>query len=294
MKKFTFFERIRTQEHLTPSELRIVKHMERAFPVLALESVSTICEKAKVGRATVIRCIQKLGYESFSAFQQELRGELASRLNTPQERYEKRKAHYSEDKTNILHLSSEQIIENINELNSRIDYEQLLETARMLAKCPGRIYIMGNRSSYGLAFMLHFGLCYLRDDVILPILPGGMTSDIVSQISTDDILVLFFNRRYSSISEKMGRWFSEHGCPVILLTDREINPLTQIASKQFVIPSEGLVGLFDSRAATIAVIETIINLVTIELEHRIGKRLKRVEEAYESFEVFSNWQKKSS
>lgn len=293
MKSFSLFERIRSQKHFTPSEQRIVEHMESAFPVLALESVTAICEKTGVGRATVVRFVQKLGYESFSVFQQELRRELANRLNTPQERYEKRKARYSEDKTNIFRLYSDQVIENLNEVNNRLDYEELIEAARMLAQCKGRIFIMGNRSSYGLAFMLHFGLSYLRDGVVLPNAPGGRMPDIVSQAGPDDLLVLFFKRRYSTVSEKMGRWCAEHGCPVILFSDREINPLAQVVSRQFVIPSEGLMGLFDSRVAAIAVIETIINLVTIELEEKLGKRLKKLEEAGEAFEVFSGWRMSS-
>ena len=44
MKAISFFKRIRAQERLTPSEDRIVEHMENAFPVIALASVSTICE----------------------------------------------------------------------------------------------------------------------------------------------------------------------------------------------------------------------------------------------------------
>jgi DNA-binding MurR/RpiR family transcriptional regulator len=286
MKSISFFKRIRAQERLTPSEARIVEHMEQAFPVLALESVSTICEEAKVGRATVVRFVQKLGYESFAAFQQELRSELAHRLLSPKERFEDKKAKYPQENLDLFHVHCDQVIENINEAKSRIDSAQLQSAARMLAGCRGKIFIMGNRSSFALAFLLHFGLSYLRDDVILCNAAGGGISDGISHIRPDDILVLVYKRRYSTVTTKMGRWFADHGCHIVLLTDRETTPLTRAATVQFTIPSEGF-GIFDSRAASIAVIETIVNMATLELEDGLDERSRRAETVAETFGIFS-------
>jgi DNA-binding MurR/RpiR family transcriptional regulator len=293
MKAISFFERLRAQEHLTPSEARIVEHMERSFPVLALESVSKICNKAGVGRATVVRFVQKLGYESFSEFQQELRSELAHRLRSPKERFEEKRAQYPQDNPNLFRIHSDQVIENINEANNRIEYEQLQEAAKMLAKCRGRIFVTGHRTSFALAYLFHFCLSYIRNDVMLCNSSGIGTSRAISHISPDDILVLVFKRRYSTVTEKIGNWFAERGCRLILLTDRETNPLAAAATMQFVIPSEGF-GIFDSRGATIAVIETIINLVAIELQDSLDERFERAEEAAQAFDVFSSWSKRSS
>ncbi len=293
MKAISFFKRIRSQKRLTPSEARIVEHMEQAFPVLALASVSTICEAADVGRATVVRFVQKLGYESFAAFQQELRSELTDRLRSPKERFEEKKAKYPQDNLNIFHVHCDQVIENINEAKNRIDSSQLQNAARILAGCKGKIFIMGNRSSFALAFLLHFGLSYLRDDVILCNASGGGVSDAISHICPDDILILVYNRRYSTVSTKMGQWFADHGCRVVLLTDRETNPLVRAATIQFTVPSEGY-GIFDSRAATIAIIETIVNLVTMELEDGLDDRSKKAEAVATTFGIFSGWRKHPS
>ena len=287
MSTFSFFERIRAQKRLTPGESRIAEHMEQTFPVLALESITTICNKADVGRATVVRFIQKLGYASFSSSQHELRTELAQRLQSPKERYKEKRASYDEGDKNIFRQHFEQVIENLNEAYGRIDWEQFQLATQMLAECRGRIFIMGSRSSFAIAFLLYFGLNYLRDNVILCDTMSGMLTTDISQIGPEDILVLAFMRRYSSSSEKTGLWFVERGCPVILLTDREANPLSHLATKQFVIPSGGSLGIFDSRAATVAVIEIIINLVTIELENHLDERFEKMEDAINTFEVFA-------
>ena len=47
----TIFDRIRTLEHLTPSETKIAQYLDKAYPLLALETVTSINERARVGRA---------------------------------------------------------------------------------------------------------------------------------------------------------------------------------------------------------------------------------------------------
>ena len=76
----TIFDRIRSLEHLTPSETKIAQYLDKAYPLLALETVTSISQRARVGRATVVRFISRLGYSSFAEFQQSLRKELLLKL----------------------------------------------------------------------------------------------------------------------------------------------------------------------------------------------------------------------
>jgi DNA-binding MurR/RpiR family transcriptional regulator len=289
----SFFDRIRKLERLTPSEARIADHMEHAFPLLGLETITTICESAQVGRATVVRFIQRLGYKSYSQFQRELRSELLMRLQTPQEKFHNRKTRLSEGEPNIFHLHCEQVIRNINEASQRIDSRQLVKAARMIAWGKGKIFIMGHRSSFALASFFHFEIDYMRDGVVLCNNSAGLLSNAVSQICKEDILVAFFKSRYSRLTEQVAQWFADHGCAIILLTDRITNPLSKLATLQLVAPSEGL-GIFDSRGAAFAVLETIVNLVSIELENQLDDRFNRIESAVNAFEVFSDWWKHPS
>ena len=76
----TIFDRIRAFEHLTPSETKISQYLDKAYPQLALETVTSISERTRVGRATVVRFISRLGYSNFAEFQQSLRKELLLKL----------------------------------------------------------------------------------------------------------------------------------------------------------------------------------------------------------------------
>ena len=56
------FDRIRALEHLTPSKTKIAQYLDKAYPLLALETVTSISARARVGRATVVRFISRMGY----------------------------------------------------------------------------------------------------------------------------------------------------------------------------------------------------------------------------------------
>jgi DNA-binding MurR/RpiR family transcriptional regulator len=59
---------------------------------------------------------------------------------------------------NIAH-----IINNLQKTDSGVDRERFMNTARMLADGQTRVFIMGQRTSFGLAHTLWIPLRYLRE-----------------------------------------------------------------------------------------------------------------------------------
>jgi DNA-binding MurR/RpiR family transcriptional regulator len=290
MKSDDFFERVHNVGRLTPSEARIAETMERVYPLLALETVTTICEKANVGRATVVRFIHRLGYESFSTLQKDLRSELLQRLQTPQERFKKTQTQAAQSEQNLFRLHCEMVIQNILEASNRIQFLKLKECAQLIARSHGKIYVMGYRSSFSLASFFQFELNYLRDGVVLcDNLAGGLSNNL-SWITQEDILVVFFHSRYSRFSEQVVKWFDQHGCKIVVITDRENNPITSTAAFQFAAPSTGI-GIFDSRCSTFALLESLIGLIAMDLQDELDERFEKIERASDEFAVFSDWWK---
>ena len=120
----TIFDRIRALEHLTPSETKIAQYLDKAYPLLALETVTSISERARVGRATVVRFISRLGYSSFAEFQQSLRKELLFKLEVAGS-LRQGQAGQTKDSIDPLRLHCELIARNLEEACRRIDKHQL-------------------------------------------------------------------------------------------------------------------------------------------------------------------------
>lgn len=284
----SLFDKIRALGNLTPSETRIARYLDQAYPLLALETVTSISENAKVGRATVVRFISRLGYNSFSDFQKELKKDLLSRIDSPAEKLVERKSMHRHRKLDGFRIHCEQVIKNLLEATRRIDSDQVATCARQLASCKGSIYIIGSRTSFSLAHLFSLQLSYLREGVVLLDNLGGALPNQVRTVTNKDLLIAIFKTRYSRLTEQTARWFKEKGCRLILLTDRETNPLSNLADIQFVAPSDGI-SIFDSSCAALAVLETLVDLVAIQYNKKIDRLLVNVESAFDAFETFSLW-----
>jgi DNA-binding MurR/RpiR family transcriptional regulator len=278
-------DRIRALGRLTPSESRIAAYLDQAFPLTALETVTSISRHADVGRATVVRFVSRLGYRGFADFQHCLKHELLSRLRLPAERYLLRKSRRLGRAHDGLRNHVAQVVHNLNEAVERIPPARLLAAARLLSECRGSVYVTGSRTSFGLAFMFSLHLTYLRNGVVLLDNLGGRLPTMLREVSRRDVAFIIFRSRYSAVTEKVAQWCAAHGCRIILLTDREANPLSRIAHLQFVTPAEGT-SIFESGCAILALMETLINLVAADYEGELDRRTTTVEEAFSAFDTF--------
>jgi DNA-binding MurR/RpiR family transcriptional regulator len=114
---------------------------------------------------------------------------------------------------------------------------------------------------------------------------GGRLPNSVSEVSRQDVAFVVFKWRYSGVTEQVARWCAQRGCRIILLTDREANPLSPLAHLQFVTPSEGT-SMFESGCASLTVLETLINLVAARKGREVERRTRKAEEAFSAFETF--------
>lgn len=286
----TVFERIRALEHLTPSEAKIAQYLDHVYPLLALETVTSISDQAQVGRATVVRFMSRLGYNGFAEFQQSLRDELRDRLESPADRFRLRKPGGSKDTTDQFRLHCDLVARNLDEACLRIDNPTLSECVKRIADCKGSVYILGRRMSFGMAYLFSIQLSYLRDGIELIDNLGGNLPNYINKMCSKDLVFAIFQTRYSHFTERTAKASVERGCPLILLTDREVNPLSQLATMQLVVPSGGLY-MFDSRCTALAVLETIINLLAIRYKGKLNPRLKYLEKTFDDFNTFSSWAK---
>ncbi len=285
----TIFDRIRALDRLTPSEAKIAQYLDKAYPLLALETVTSISERARVGRATVVRFMSRLGYSSFAEFQQSLRHELLLKLEATGSLHQSNSRPFKES-VSQLRLHCDLVARNLNEACSRIDEPTLHDCASRIAQCSGSIYILGRRMSFGMAYLFTIQLSYLRDGVFLIDNLGGNSPNYINQMSSQDLVFAIFQSRYSRFTERTAHACVQRGCRLILLTDREVNPLSHLATLQLVAPSEGLY-IFDSRCSGLAVLETLINLVAVQYKNKLDPRLKQLETTLNDFNTFSSWGK---
>lgn len=278
-------QRIRELGKLTRSEEKIARLIESHYPLTAFETIASISRKASVGKATVGRFIKRLGFTNFADFMKRNQDEMVSRLESPIERYtQKRERELKPDEDQLtLHVSH--AINNLRETLQRIDKEKFNEAAEIMASENGRLFVAGAATSQALADYFHLLASYLRKDVYLIDANVGTLAHQLADVNSDDILFAMTHQRFSKITVKISQWFAKKGAKIILLSDREVTPVSGHAHIQIVSCSHAPL-MFSSRCSSFLLLEVLIAMMTMKLDRQVKSRFQLFDEFFTDFSTF--------
>lgn len=288
MKSNTFLQRIRKLGKLTPSEARLVDFFESNYPLTAFETITSMSQKAGVGTATVGRFLNRLGYKGFSKFMDEMRRDVVNRLESPIERYSERKDQTSGEQTDYLAQHINYTLKNLEETYARVKPADFNEAARLMATCEGSLYIMGASTSQSLAQFFFLLAKYLRCRVYLLDANLSTIRHNLVDVSSRDVLLAIHHFRFSSQTAEVARWFARKTCPIILLSDKEVTPISDLARIHLYASSEGP-PLFNSRMASLLILESLLVAMAPYLESEMYERFETFEVLREQFGTYAHW-----
>ena len=279
-------QRIRALGKLTPSEAKIADYFSRHYWNLVFENTTSISENTGVSKATVVRFISKLGYDRFSVFLEEVRKDVVEGQGSlPIRYYLKKKLLTGNAEEDLLGHSFAHITRNLEHTHARIDEEQFWEAARLIAQSRGRVYITGQRSSYGLAYLFFNMIRRLRPGCNLIGHQTASLPDRLIDVTADDLLFAIFRHPYAKTTLRIAQHFARMGAPIILLTDSTFNPMQNLARVQIEVDTEGD-SILTSSAAVVAVLESL-NIAALKFcDDAFYQRLEKAEALYNDFEVF--------
>jgi len=285
MKQFDLLQRIRRLNRLTPSETKIADFFQRSHKHLAFETVTSISEKTHVSKATVVRFIARLGVNGFADFQERLRKDMLRRLETPVEKYAAYRSKYAGGPQDYLGQSIGQAAANFEETHAAIPPDLLLEAARVLAFAPGRVYIMGQLTSFGQAHFFWTSAVYLRPDVRL-LDNGQMTLPYhLSDVTSGDVLLAITRSRYTRQTVTVVKQFAKIGAKVLLITDDNNSPAAPFADIRLEVPIKGAF-IFISPCAIAAVLDALLWAMADLIGDRLPRRLETLDLLHSEMETF--------
>jgi DNA-binding MurR/RpiR family transcriptional regulator len=278
-------QRIKGLEKLTRSEEKIAAFLEHHYPLTAFETITSISTKASVGKATVGRFIKRLGYRNFPDFMNSIQDEMISRLESPIERYAKKRVTDAKQAEDQLELHISHAIRNLQETLKRIDKIRFNEAAELMATCEGRLFVAGAATSQALADYFHLLASYLRRDVHLVDVNAGTLAHQLADVSSNDVLFAMTHQRFAKITVQISGWFKKRKGRVVLLTDRENTPISGQADIQLVSYSRAPV-MFASRCSSFLILEALIARMTIILDPLVHERFALFDDFFRDFSPF--------
>ena len=265
------------QEHarsLSASERKVVDLIADS-EVLAFLTAAKLARRAGVSESTVIRLCQKLGFDSYSSFQEVARQELSRRLSAGTD--EKLVAS-SRDITAENYVAGvlAHDMRNLRDTLTNLQPSELLEVASLLWEAR-RVLVLGSRSSAGLAVFLAYALgLVLPDARLFGSVPGDEMNHGLD-LGPKDILLSVCYTRCSQRTIAAMDLAKSRGTTVIAVTDALASPATDLSDRIFIVARHSA-SFLASYTGGMAWANALLAAVGIARPEEASERLRASEE----------------
>jgi RpiR family carbohydrate utilization transcriptional regulator len=230
--------------------LRRVLENPREF---VLPSVRAAAARLKIDPATLVRTVQRLGFDSYRAFQNYLH-DLSIANATSLDGMQNGDRKNSRD-VNPLRVTLEQDVKNLNELYNSLDMQRFDALARRIHSA-GRVLILGGDLAENLVHYMEHHLTLIG----LPVLAAtsvGRTLHISRSFGKGDVVIaISFRKGLRQTVEGLQR-VRANGAYCVGITGTYVSPIARFANEFFVASVESR-SFIDSYVAPMALVNLIL------------------------------------
>lgn len=240
-------------DSFTPSEMKLVQVLLSDYPMSGLGTQASLAKRAGVSDPTVVRFVAKLGFPSFTEFQNALLNEVEARLRSPLLMFQAKGETDEESRSQAYLRLLGRMLEDL----SGTTVEQPYERSAELILQARRIVTLGGRFSRHVAGMLASYVYQVRPDVIAIGPLSTESFDLLLDISKRDTIVLFDYRRYQNDVIDFARQASARGARIVLFTDPWMSPIAEYADVVIVGPVD-VSSPYDTLTSAVAQMEALV------------------------------------
>ncbi len=188
MKRMDVFQKIQKSfANLSKNQKKVAEYIGRDGAMASFDSVRQLARKAGVSESSVVRLAQALGYEGYPELRRQLQEEFKKRMGGAGRL---QRAVSELPARGFVESLFRKDVESIEETLSKFSYEDFA-TAMDLIWRARRIFIIGFRSAFSLAYFLNFRMARLGFDVHLILMTGGTSLlEQLALIDRRDLLVV--------------------------------------------------------------------------------------------------------
>lgn len=237
----------------------VARRLQSEYPIAGLQTLAELADRAGVSGPTVIRCIRKLGYDSYPEFQDVLHEEIQARFDgelAVDGRTERNQANSLEDS----YASS--LLQTIRS----VQHSDLNRLSYLLARNRSNVLCLGGRVSQALAMIFQAHLLRMRRNVELVSNDPVQRAERLMDISKGDIVVVFDYQPYDMQTVSFSRLATGNKATLVCFTDSGPSPAANNA--QFVIDAE----LATSSGISLSAAVCAVELVLASVRDKVGIR----------------------
>jgi len=242
----------RSFNDLTPTEKKAGRALLARYPAAGLAGVGEWASESGTSTASVIRLVQKLGFDGYVDFHSALLAELSNREAGPRERL----ATSVDPAPGILAGLSAALARSVAAIAESVPAAEYDSAVERLVNPKSRVVMMGGRVSQSWAEMFATYLSRLRSDVAVLSRDPGRRVAAMLDLSNKSVLVAFDFRRYDDATVRVVQEASRHRAVVILVTDLWLSPAASYADVVLPVPVASP-SPFDTSLTALALVECL-------------------------------------
>lgn len=232
----------------------LVEHPQQ----IAFNTLAEIAEKAGVHASTLVRFANYFGFDGFSEVQRLYKNQIIDHPSNYRERISQLKKVDGNGEVTpalLLHDFAEGNGLALGLLQQQIKPEVLDATVQALAHA-NEIFICGVRRMYPAAVYMDYALSQM--DVRCHVIDGqgAMAPEQMKWINADSVLVAITFNPYGQTTTEAVHFAREKGAKIVLITDSELCPHTQIADHVLIVREADVRG-FRSLNSTLCLVQTL-------------------------------------
>ena len=234
----------------------VLEHPEE----IALNSMRGIAGKAGVAPTTMVRLAREVGLASYEEFRAPFSIWLRGRQHSFTERVRelRQRARRSKAAAVMSEIMSADVAD-LQETYASLGEAKLAAAERLLIAAP-RIFVVGVRSLYPVAFLFHYACRMFRDNTILLTGQGGSFADELRRVEKGDVILAIGYEPYSRDMMRAVEFAAELGGKVLAITDSSISPLARAAALSLVVKANGP-SVFPSIVPALSVAQALVALL---------------------------------
>jgi DNA-binding MurR/RpiR family transcriptional regulator len=270
---------------LSPQLQRAARYVLAHPEEIALTSMRSVAGKADVTPSTMVRLAREIDLKGYDAFREPfslwLRGRQSS--FTERARELRQRARHSRAAALISGIISADLAA-LQDTYTALSEAKLAEAERLLTAAP-RIFVIGVRSLYPVAYFFHYACRMFLDSTILLTGQGGSFADEMRRVEKHDVILAIGYEPCPRDMMCAVDFGIELGGKVVAITDSSISPLSRRAALSLVVSANGP-SVFPSIVPALSVAQALVALLLARSGNQALRRIVSSERQLRSMGVF--------
>ena len=258
---------------LTKTEQKIADYIMDQGSDIAFKTLEELANDINVSTTSIIRFARTLEYEGYTQMQQNVQKSLMKKVSLP-ERYEQNYSLLKKD--DLLNDLMDAEIEGLKKSAASLDEGSLYKAVEAIGQAETG-YILGARTTFGLAHYMTANLSQIRKHVHLVSGTGGMYPEEIVGVKKGDVCLAYMFPRYQKMMSNLLSWLKSKEVLVIVITSEPYDAIRHLGDIFLCCSLQAGIMMKDSMVSPMFISDYLFNRIVANDYQRTHAVLEEVE-----------------